>query len=391
MKPSIAPDRQPLKPKRIGAAKRGFTLLETVIAMTLVSVLMLLVWSIFGIYTKLENKGVNAANRVSLVRSFHRQMRDDLVRLLPCDIDRSLPTANFQNAGFSDDGIHNGYFSGDRQRIRFAIVQRRPDATGHVVRLVTYRPATAADLPGDDELRVSGGGGDLRGDEAMEIDAMESEAGLLGESLDQVQHLGIVRVVESWDSFLDSVELSEAIDGVDSGRQQLALDADDFMTIGPADLTDESVEQETERDRQQDLVPEIADCQFQFFDGQAWRSRWESSVRNGLPRALAVTVHVIESQDPDTPDDEDDASDEVVIGPDDEWSDDQDVFASDSGDPLVGAQDVSVETEVDDGVVAALGDQPVRWVIALSQTAMEPFNDSQRSADPDAADWGDLP
>ncbi|QDV64977.1 prepilin-type N-terminal cleavage/methylation domain-containing protein [Crateriforma conspicua] len=391
MKPSIAPDRHPLKPGGIVAAKCGFTLLETVIAMTLVSVLMLLVWSIFGIYTKLENKGVNAANRVSLIRSFHRQMRDDLVRLLPCDVDRSLPTANLQDGGFADDGIHNGYFSGDRQRICFAIVQRRSDAAGHVVRLVTYRPATAADLPGHDELLVSDDGGDVRGDEAMEIDAMEADTGLLEASSGRIQRLGIVRVVESWDSFLDSAELFEAIEGVDSGRRQLALDADDFMTIGPADLTDDSVEQEAERDRQLDMVPEIADCQFQFFDGQVWRSRWESSVRNGYPRALAVTVDVIESQDPETPDDGDVASDEVVIGPDDEWSNDQDVFASDSADPLVASQDVSVETEAEEGIVAALGDQPVRWVIALSQAATKTVDDSQQSVHPDANEWGDLP
>ena len=56
----------------------GFTLLEVIIAMSLVSILMVLVWSLFSTYTRLETRSSRAAVELQLVRSISRQLKSDL-------------------------------------------------------------------------------------------------------------------------------------------------------------------------------------------------------------------------------------------------------------------------------------------------------------------------
>ena len=56
----------------------GFTLLEVIIAMALTSTLMLLVWSLFSTYTKLDERSSRAAVELQLVRSVSQQLRSDL-------------------------------------------------------------------------------------------------------------------------------------------------------------------------------------------------------------------------------------------------------------------------------------------------------------------------
>ena len=60
------------------SSRRGFTLLEVILAMTLTATLMVLVWSLFGTYTKLEERSSRAAVELQLVRSVSQQLRSDL-------------------------------------------------------------------------------------------------------------------------------------------------------------------------------------------------------------------------------------------------------------------------------------------------------------------------
>ena len=66
----------------------GFTLIETMIALSLVAVLMAVVLTMFNVYTQLENKGVAAAQKVALLRALHGQMRDDLAQIVPYHSDQ---------------------------------------------------------------------------------------------------------------------------------------------------------------------------------------------------------------------------------------------------------------------------------------------------------------
>lgn len=56
----------------------GFTLLEVIIAMTLMATLMTVVWSLFSTYTRLEERSSRTAVELQLVRSVSQQLRSDL-------------------------------------------------------------------------------------------------------------------------------------------------------------------------------------------------------------------------------------------------------------------------------------------------------------------------
>ena len=60
-------------------SNRGaFTLFEIIIAMSLVSILMVLVWSLFSTYSRLAERSTRTATEMQLVRSVSRQLRSDL-------------------------------------------------------------------------------------------------------------------------------------------------------------------------------------------------------------------------------------------------------------------------------------------------------------------------
>lgn len=56
----------------------GFTLLELLISCALISTLMLVLWSLFGTYTKLESRSAKVAIELQLTRSLSRQLHSDL-------------------------------------------------------------------------------------------------------------------------------------------------------------------------------------------------------------------------------------------------------------------------------------------------------------------------
>lgn len=65
----------------------AFTLLELLIASSLLALLMLLVWSLFSTYTRLEERGARAASELQLMRSVSQQLRSDIEHLaLPVPI-----------------------------------------------------------------------------------------------------------------------------------------------------------------------------------------------------------------------------------------------------------------------------------------------------------------
>lgn len=52
--------------------KEGFTLIETIISLSLAAVLLAVVWSMFDVYTKIEQKGVAVADQANVLRAIRR-------------------------------------------------------------------------------------------------------------------------------------------------------------------------------------------------------------------------------------------------------------------------------------------------------------------------------
>ena len=61
--------------------RAAFTLLEIIIATSLTTAILLILWSLFGTYAKLEEQGNQATTETQLVRAIYRQLQSDLSRL----------------------------------------------------------------------------------------------------------------------------------------------------------------------------------------------------------------------------------------------------------------------------------------------------------------------
>ena len=71
--------------------KSGFTLIETLITLALASLLLVVVWSMFDVYTSIEQKGVSVAEKATVLRAVRQQLRNDLMELARIDSKISSP------------------------------------------------------------------------------------------------------------------------------------------------------------------------------------------------------------------------------------------------------------------------------------------------------------
>ncbi len=279
-----------------GVCHHGFTLLETVIAMTLVSVLMLLVWSIFGIYTKLEAKGVVAAQEISLLRAIHRQMRDDLLRVVPIDPDRnpSMVSEMSLASGATTPALPNGFLIGTTSEIHFAIFDRPAGSKRLMSRIVSYQAQSRrSELLSDEDPGT---------DDPEPSDLPANSLGLKPFSA------GIERHVESWSQYLQHRTQEVSLADEFARAPPSSLDVDDLLVIGPPDeFTDPDSEGTSETPETTDPVPEVGRHQFRFYDGATWVDQWDSTSTGRLPLAIRFELDVDPPRDENVEESRDEA------------------------------------------------------------------------------------
>jgi len=239
--------------------KTGFTLIETIIAMSLLTVLMAIVWTMFGVYTKLESKGVAAAEESALVRAINRQLRSDLLRMIAIDQAREFPLGDLSEAP-NPRYPENGFLIGSENQLRFLA------RTGHdsnefadVLHVITYRPR---------QLVQSG----FSQDETTATSA------------------GIDRLDRSWVSDVaEQQQHDESSATILSSNRSFSLDKDDLITVGGVAAVDMQDQQRIKYAPDQiDEIPEMRSLQFEYFDGTAWTNQWDSIIGGRLPLAIRV-------------------------------------------------------------------------------------------------------
>ena len=283
--------------------RAGFTLLELLIASALTATLMVLVWSLFGVYTKLSDRGVEQAAELQLVRALVRQFRADLRHALPQPLQPSVTNSalslspstapgpvSASSAALLPDGPA---LVGTRTTLQFLTWSARepeppretapetnlPVSPPVVFDLVSYHwegidPLTAS-LGG---MTPSAGGTSPAGSSLDTRDANEFPVN--GDRNVEPENLaGLTRSVRPW-------------------HQQLALptailadrETPPTRTPEPADA------RESASAPPSDFVPEVSRLRFRYFDGRAWRSRWDSRQQKKLPAAIEIAF---ELEDPE--------------------------------------------------------------------------------------------
>lgn len=271
-----ATGRSPVNPE---VSRVAFTLIETIIAMSLMTLLMAIVWTMFSVYTKLESKGVAAAKESALIRSIDRQLRQDLLHTVGIDKARPLTIKGDSEQAANWFPI-NGYLIGTATDLHFVIC-REPISAEPIgqIRVISYQPRSLV----EDELEdadplVTGESDDVR---------RGTDLGLADGNLTP---LGIDRHDRSWASYIEARSADDSDQNLLSTNRPTALDADDLIQVGPSPLLNQEQDQlDAEAEDTTDQIPEIQYLNFRFFDGDGWRSVWDSTASGRLPIAIEVS------------------------------------------------------------------------------------------------------
>jgi len=235
----------------------GFTLVETLITLSLAVFLLLVVWRMFDVYTKIENKGVSASQKAAVVRAVQRQLRSDLRRLVYIDPTQPAPT---QVAG-SEQSVYptNGYLFGTSTELSFVTFGSNDQK---IQRVISYIP--------------------------QRRDARRQREVLQRANVEDESVAGVIRVDQSWIAF----QKGRSKAGDDFSRfaagRKIDLQEGDFLVIGQSQPNQREYPPLATKPEIRDLIPEIESWRFRYFDG-GWRDRWDSSWHRRLPKAIEIS------------------------------------------------------------------------------------------------------
>jgi prepilin-type N-terminal cleavage/methylation domain-containing protein len=275
--------------------RRGFTLLELIIASSLVATLMLLVWSLFSVYSKLNDKGAKRATELQLVRSLMRQLRSDLHHA------RAAPLSNRDSFATTAEDANDGAVWGTEAE-RADVVPLPPGARllGSDTRLqLVLRASRRSEPSGVTAQTEANEFGVPRayevveyvwqprpdflmsaGDVRAEGDFQQSVAGVETDG----NAAGLTRRITPWFEWINALANKTTYE---SPNSLSVLPNPGDAVEGFTQSVRQPLRQEDPR-RQEDTVPEVASLRFRYFDGSVWLGQWDSESAGRLPVAIEV-------------------------------------------------------------------------------------------------------
>lgn len=327
--------------------RAGFTLLELLISAGLTATLLVLVWSLFGIYTKLSEKGAEQATELQLARALIQQFRTDLRQLVPehrRQAPSGLPLVPAEPSHSAGNGsarrLPDGpALIGTATQLQFVIRSHRElPPTSHVDALRESMPSSPIiyDVISyrwrrQDPLMLIGG------EAAMSVPPTLGRA----DGLEQTESPGLIRRMMPWHDAARHAPASPGRTNVEL-EQSSAADADvEVDSLLPFDP-----------------VPEVVRLRFRYSDGRRWHEAWDSRAQQRLPAAIEMAFDL---EDPER------HQRRLVDTPDGELQthvDDVDPF------PLAGSQDFIGEEGVQ--IPGREPDAEYRIVVAINPGSSRP-------------------
>jgi len=230
-------------------SRRGFTLLETIVAVSLTLVLTGVVYLALDQYRQYSTAGQAEIRRLQLIRAVTARLERDLRGVLYRP-ETAPPAASDPLSDPSADPSANSFtISGPLDQASAASTGLF--GTADTLMIHVSRPTLELSAPLDDQDFFAPQTSDLQ--TVAWFVAGQNGGGLAG----QVSGTGLARLA--------------------GDRFALSL-ADDQANLGSLAAATEV------------LAPEIAEIRFRYFDGQLWRDDWDSVALAGLPFAVEITL-----------------------------------------------------------------------------------------------------
>ena len=257
--------------------RRGYTLIELMIALALLGALMALAWSMLGSYRQAEQRGWEQSYRMQLVRAAREMLEDDIDHLA------ALPP----KIGFIDEAA--GPLAGKGFR---------GTSTGFSAEIVP----SIDPLPWLERIAAFGdegtqGGGELAG-------GADDERGVGSGKVAPRGPLDRATLRYSLEPFAESAEgdpvanLRRELNAIRRPRRGSELGSDPQRRLDASDLYRSSGDGvsgagDAAEGRELTTVRRLANPRFRYSDGRDWMSQWDEASRGGLPRAIELSFDLV--------------------------------------------------------------------------------------------------
>ncbi|MCR4412585.1 MAG: prepilin-type N-terminal cleavage/methylation domain-containing protein [Thermoguttaceae bacterium] len=318
---------------RAAMRRRGFTLLELLVAAGLSAVVLAGLWTMFSIFERLFTKAETQVERAQLARALMQQLADDL---------RSAIPDNVSVAATGATSVRRFGLFGTREALQVDVLQitARPIGPPRAPERGLAQNDSLADeleellspdfLPQAPELRT------VR--YTFEPPDVEDA---LGDASASPGFSGLVRREFDWQTPAD--ERDAAGEDQRAGEDKDAWDEFEFLAeeFGPADPLSIRAQESSAT-----WAPEVVGVEFRYFDGSVWTDQWNSLQRKSLPVAVEAVLRVRSAEPPTRP------SPPRTARPPEQSLDEPledplaDAFEDPLGDPLVAAPSESPRVKV---------------------------------------------
>lgn|GEM_PF-2729457 len=294
--------------------RHGYTLIEMLIAVSLVAVLMTVVWGLMSMYTTLQTVGSEVTAEQQLVRSVMQLIQDDLTRvplrspeqqetttdpfaafapvILPDvspDASSSEPDTVFEIADLirnENGGPANATIQGTHDSIRITVPQPSD-----------RKPPEVPD-EGFGELAESTLPQDGIAPSVEEFQSITYQLQRFEESKLTALPVGLYRT-QVGAARLETVLSRQTNPDGEAVSQGLRLSKaviEELLFPSVDERESTGVESEAQSQPTCDLIPDVVGLEFRYHDGKSWRRSWSSSRASQLPAAIEVTIDVITAQ-----------------------------------------------------------------------------------------------
>jgi len=277
-----------VKERTAGSARQGFTLLELIISLSLMSMVLAASWALLDIYIRTFEKGEAAIEKARIVRSISQLLTDDLQAAIQ---DPGNPHIRPQRGAGQ---VRRFGLSGTATTLRVDILQINPfDSTSLQADVDSQQSGLdpfASGLNGTGDATTMRQAPELKTVFYTFVNPLRSQdytaedrPGLTRRELD------FETPTEASDADPFAFSLDNANDPFgtknnsgafgEPSRQELAL-----MPI-PQMLSASPEAAEV-------WMPEVCGLRFRYFNGTSWSSSWDSIQRKGLPVAIEATLQI---------------------------------------------------------------------------------------------------
>ena len=266
----------------------GMTLLEILIALSLMVVLLGFVWGMVTLFSTDYLAGEKRAGRAQLVRSISQMLSDDLGAAVQDPV-HPVPSSNNETVFVRRFGLH-----GDGTSLQIDVIE--PNLLVESATLAENRAAAASSSkparPQVPELKTVfyefvppntlRNGGSRR-----------DSSGRSQTQIELARKYGLSRKELSYEAPDPAAAEEGSRQNAPFSAQQAAARPEPEPFLSAAQLA-------MEIDDGTAWMPEVVDCCFRYYDGKNWLASWDSIKKNGLPTAIEVRLKLLPLDDVET-------------------------------------------------------------------------------------------